>query len=108
MDARSSGSLTPLGFGLLIALVLGIAALFAGPSHTVQLIGFIVVVVIAIVLLVEFRPRRAGGGWSASRLRTGPTELAWPEENAYRDREHEEREEREERERTGRRPGRGA
>ena len=57
MNGRSRARLTPLGAILLGLLAVGLVAGFAG-SHTVQVAGFIVVVIAVLLLLADRIPAR--------------------------------------------------
>ncbi len=57
MNGRSRVTLTPLGAILLGLLAAGLVAGFAG-SHTVQVAGFIVVVIAVLLLLADRIPER--------------------------------------------------
>lgn len=62
---RSRTSLTRFGALLLIVVILGLAALFLGSSHGLQVVGFVVVLVAAIVGVGVQRggsPFAMGGG----------------------------------------------
>jgi hypothetical protein len=94
--------LTPAGMVLTVALVVALAALFLPSSHTVQLIGFVIVVLVVIVLVAELRPRRRKPlSISAFLMRVGPDhptksgrppDQAWIDPEAlYREREEHER-----------------
>ncbi len=99
-----SARLTPVGGLLLGLLVLGLVALFVG-SHTLQAIGFIVVVLVVLLLVAEHLPRmtvmNVGLPALSTRLRrrrgvdddadadaerdpqaTAPSEDAWAHEEA--------------------------
>jgi hypothetical protein len=102
---------SPAGVVLAAVLLVGLVALFVASSHTVQLIGFIIVVLVAIVLLVEFRPRGRGArSFSTFLLRTesnNPRKGGRPPDQGWIDPDALHRE-REEQERRSRGPGRGA
>jgi hypothetical protein len=70
-DSGGSGS-TPSGFVLtvVVLLVIGFAALFIPSTHTIQVIGFAIITLVAIVCLIEFRPKRPGGRRIPLRHRT--------------------------------------
>jgi membrane protein implicated in regulation of membrane protease activity len=53
-----------------VLLVIGCAALFIPSSHTIQVIGFAIIVLVVIVCLIEFRPKRPGRRQIPLRLRT--------------------------------------
>jgi hypothetical protein len=102
MDRTQRIRLSPAGVVLAVVLVVGLAALFLASSHTVQLIGFIIVVVVGIVLLADLRPRGSKPhSISAFLMRVGPDhptkagqapEQAWIDPEAlYREREEQER-----------------
>jgi membrane protein implicated in regulation of membrane protease activity len=107
MEDGSGARLTPFGVTLVAALVLGLAGVFLASSHTLQVIGFIVVTAVLIIGLVEFRPKRAGGRPESLRMRsnyvpgTGRViDPTWKEDSAPGRQEPEAEPER--------RPGRGA
>ena len=54
---NSRARLTPFGAFLVVLLVAGLVALFFAGSHTVQAVGFIVVLIIALILIAENAPR---------------------------------------------------
>ena len=105
-NLESPPASSPTGFAVtvVVALVLGFAALFLGPSHTIQVIGFAIITIVGIVLLIEFRPKRSDRRLIPLRARTGylpgtgrVVDPEWPEDPGP-----------EERPEPRRRPGRGA
>ena len=58
VSPRSSA--TGFAITVVVLLVIGFAALFIPSSHTIQVIGFGIIVLVAIVCLIEFRPKRPG------------------------------------------------
>jgi hypothetical protein len=71
-DELDSPGATTRGFVVTVAvlLVIGLAALFIPSTHTIQVIGFAIITLVAIVCLIEFRPRRPGGRQIPLRHRT--------------------------------------
>jgi hypothetical protein len=63
-------SATGFAVTIVVLLVIGFAALFIASSHTIQVIGFAIIVVVAIVCLIEFRPKRPGRRMIPLRMRT--------------------------------------
>jgi len=61
-DNLDGSGASPTGFVLtvVVLLVIGFAALFIPSTHTIQVIGFAIVTLVAIVCLIEFRPKRPG------------------------------------------------
>jgi hypothetical protein len=53
-------SATGFAITVVVLLVVGFGALFIPSSHTIQVIGFAIIVLVAIVCLIEFRPKRPG------------------------------------------------
>jgi predicted lipid-binding transport protein (Tim44 family) len=64
------GSLTGFAATVVVLLVLGFAALFIASSHTIQVIGFGLITLVAIVCLIEFRPKRSDRRLIPLRART--------------------------------------
>ena len=71
-DNADSPRSTPTGFVItvVVLLVIGCAALFIPSTHTIQVIGFAIVTLVAIVCLIEFRPKRPGRRRIPLRMRT--------------------------------------
>ena len=97
-------SVTGFAITVVVLLVLGFAALFISSSHTIQVIGFAIVTIVAIVLLIEFRPKRSERRLIPLRARTNylpgtgrVVDPNWPEEPGP-----------DEKREPKRRPGRGA
>jgi len=61
---------TSFAVTVVVVLVIGLAALFIPSTHTIQVIGFAIVTIVAIVCLIEFRPRRPGRRRIPLRMRT--------------------------------------
>jgi membrane protein implicated in regulation of membrane protease activity len=72
MEDQDGQGARPTGFAItvVVVLVIGLAALFIPSSHTIQVIGFAIVTIVAIVCLIEFRPKRPGGRRIPLRMRT--------------------------------------
>ncbi|HEY1511969.1 MAG TPA: hypothetical protein VGF93_23390 [Solirubrobacteraceae bacterium] len=105
MDESPRGKVTRVGFGLALVLVLGLAATFLSSSSLIQLIGFVMLIGVATVLLVEFRPKRPRNRPEPLRERTGYVPSARVIDPTWNDGDTAIRLEDAERER---RPGRGA
>lgn len=106
MDERPRGKVTRVGLGLVVVFVLGLAALFLSSAHTIQLIGFVMLVGVGTALLIEYRPKRARNRPEPLRERPGylpgtarVIDPTWNDGDTAIRREDAERE---------RRPGRGA
>ena len=71
-DNLESPRASPRGFAVtvVVLLVIGFAALFIPSTHTIQVIGFAIITLVAIVCLIEFRPKRPGGRRIPLRHRT--------------------------------------
>jgi membrane protein implicated in regulation of membrane protease activity len=73
MDKPRRVPVSRAGAVLAGALVIGLVALFLPTGRTVQMIGFIVVLIVALVLIAEYLPRSMSArSMSAFRLRNGP------------------------------------
>jgi membrane protein implicated in regulation of membrane protease activity len=107
MDESPRRSVTRVGFGLALVFVLGLAATFLSSSHVIQLVGFVMLLGVVTVLLIEFRPRRARNRPQPLRERTGYVPSARVIDPTWNDGDTAIRREDAERERE-RRPGRGA
>jgi membrane protein implicated in regulation of membrane protease activity len=72
MEDQEGQGARPTGFvaTVVVLLVIGFAALFIPSTHTVQVIGFAIITLVAIVLLIEFRPKRPGRRQIPLRMRT--------------------------------------
>jgi membrane protein implicated in regulation of membrane protease activity len=70
-DQEGQGA-RPTGFvvTVVVLLVVGFAALFIPSSHTIQVIGFAIITLVALVCLIEFRPKRPGRRQIPLRMRT--------------------------------------
>ena len=88
-DNVDSPRSSPTGFVItvVVLLVIGCAALFIPSTHTIQVIGFAIITLVAIVCLIEFRPKRPGRRRIPLRMRTnylpGTGRVVrpdWPEE----------------------------
>ena len=71
-DELDSQRATTRGFvvTVVVLVVIGLAALFIPTTHTIQVIGFAILTLVAIVCLIEFRPKRPGGRRIPLRHRT--------------------------------------
>ena len=71
-DDMDSPRASPTGFvvTVVVLLVIGFAALFIPSSHTIQVIGFAIITFVALVCLIEFRPKRPGRRPIPLRMRT--------------------------------------
>jgi membrane protein implicated in regulation of membrane protease activity len=72
MEEQEGQAARPTGFVITVAvlLVIGFAALFIPSTHTIQVIGFAIITLVAIVLLIEFRPKRSERRLIPLRART--------------------------------------
>jgi len=72
MDEQEGQGARPTGFvvTVVVLLVIGFAALFIPSNHTIQVIGFAIITLVALVLLIEFRPKRPGRRQIPLRMRT--------------------------------------
>ena len=71
-DELDSPRATTRGFvvTVVVLVVIGLAALFIPTTHTIQVIGFAILTLVAIVCLIEFRPKRPGRRQIPLRHRT--------------------------------------
>ena len=72
MEDQEGQGARPTGFVItvVVLLVVGFAALFIPSTHTIQVIGFAIITLVALVLLIEFRPKRPGRRRIPLRWRT--------------------------------------